>query len=55
MDRTHAEEVSGWYHETSLLLEPPREKKKRQGEKHLAPRPPGRHKEGVHHLEPIIV
>ena len=35
MDRAHAEEASGWYHETSLVLEPPREREKTQAEKRL--------------------
>ena len=37
MDRAHAEEASGWYRETSLVLEPPREREKTQAEKHLGP------------------
>ena len=28
MDRAHAEEASGWYRETSLVLEPSREREK---------------------------
>lgn len=38
---------------TSIVLEPPGEKEKRQGKKHLVPKSPGRHAEDSDHLELI--
>ena len=43
MDRAHAQEAFGQYHKTRIVLEPAGGNKKRQSEKHQAPRPPGRH------------